>query len=246
MPTRDKAVVAHLRHVFSAADCQVLMAVMDTTTKPAQLPELVAAAANDPASFVRTHVVRALLAENVKVDLTALLTKLRRETPNNLKVFLRCLKAACNVETDYLVSEDGVPCIHALRRVGLVTPNNKTAWGLAVVRTKNFAVDEWVLRDDPNDVPTVEGSVEELSRHLVELTHQRRGGTPPADFNRQMKHRFYALTKLTGWFNFRVEENNGGQASVVEIKTQDLFDDICRKDLDNLTIQGVNAPPFAH
>jgi hypothetical protein len=61
-----------------------------------------------------------------------------------------------------------------------------------------------------------------------------------------MKHRFYALTKLTGWFNFRVEENNGGQASVVEIKTQDLFDDICRKDLDNLTIQGVNAPPFAH
>ncbi len=216
-----------------------MAAVMGTTTQPAQLPDLLAAAVNNPYSFVRTKLVK-----HIDINFTALSEKLRRETPSNLEVLLKRLQTACNVQTDYLVSEDGVPCIHALRRVGLVAPNNKTAWGLAVVRTKDFVCDEWVLRTNPGDVPTVQGPVEELSRQLIELTYLKREGKAPADFNRQMKHRFYALTKLTGWFNFRVEEDDGGRASVVEIETQDLFDDICRLDLGNLTIQGVNAPSF--
>jgi hypothetical protein len=241
MTTSDMTDVGRLRHKYSAADCQALLAVlMGTTCPPAQVPELVAAAVNGSASFVRTHV-----AKHVTVDFPALVRKLRAETPANLDVLQRCIEAACNIETGYLVRDAGVPNIHALRRVGLVAPSGPAAWGLAIVSTKDFVGDEWVLRDDPNDVPTIHGSVEELCRQIVELTHQRRGSTAPADFNSQMKHRFYAVAKLTGWFNFRVEERDGGQVSVVEIKTRDLFDDICRGECPNLVIQGVNAPPFA-
>lgn len=241
MPTPEETIVARLRHVFSAADCQTLMVVlMGTTCQPAELPELVAAAINNSASFVRTRV-----AKHVTVNFTALLTKLRNETPHNLAVLQKYIKAACNIETDYLVDDVGVPCIHALRRVGLVAPSGPTAWGFAVVRTKDYVADEWLLRDDPNDVPTVQGSLEKLCRQLVKLTHQMRGGKAPADFSGQMMHRLYTVMKLTEWYNFRVEEDDGGRVSIVEIKTQDLFDDICRRDMGDLTIQGVNAPPFA-
>jgi hypothetical protein len=258
MPTPDKTVIAYLRRKFSAADCQTLMAVLMGTTSPAaQLPELVAAVVGNPDSFVRTHFDRRVNGVKVlDVNFPALLKKLRNEKLCHLEVLQKYTKAACNIETDYLVDNDGVPCIHALRRVGLIAPTGPTAWGFAVVRTTNFGADQWVLRNDPTDVPTIQGSKEELSRQLVELTHRMRGGNAPADFNRRMLHRLYTMTRLTGWFNFRVEEDGSGRVRVVEIKTRALFDDICRNsrrdhryhrenDPKMPAIQGVNAPLFA-
>jgi hypothetical protein len=247
-PPSEDAVVAHLRHTYSAADHQTFMAVqLGTTTQAAQLPELVAAAAGDAASFVRTH-----LAKHVTVKFAPLVAKLRKETPHNLEVLQKYIKEACDVETDFLVDDDGVPNINALRRVGLVAPSGPTAWGFAVVRTKNLVADEWVLRNHPNHVPTVQGSLAEVSRQIVELTHQMRGTSAQEYYNPMMICRLYSVTKATGWFNFRVEENDDGGASVVEIKTRALFDDICRNsrgvhrenDPKMPSIQGVNAPPF--
>jgi hypothetical protein len=250
MSASEKAAVFHLQHVFSAADHQMLMLVlMGTPCLPAQLLELVVATANNPDSCVRNHI-----AKHINVDFPKLLTKLSEEPLENREVLIKFIHAACNVETDYLVDDDGVPCIHALRRVGLVAPSGPVAWGFAVVRTKDLIADEWVLRNHPDKVPLVEGSVEEFLRQLVELTHLRRVGTAPADFNSQMEHRLYAVAKLTKWSNLRVEEHDDGQVSVVKIKTRALFDDICRNsrrdhrhpesDPKMPAIQGVNAPAF--
>jgi hypothetical protein len=234
-------VVDRLRHKYSAADGQALMAaLMGTTCPPANVFELVATAVNDPSSFLRTHVAR-----RVTVNFPELLKKLGDETPQHLEILQKCITAACNVESDHLVDKGGLPCIHALRRVGLVAPTGKTAWGLALVRTRDLAADQWELRNNPKDVPTVQGSREELCRQLVDLTHRMRGSETPADFKVHMVCRLYSVMKLTEWFNFRVEEVDGGQANVVEIETRVLFDDICRGDLKELTIQGVNAPSFA-
>ena len=58
-----------------------------------------------------------------------------------------------------------------------------------------------------------------------------------------MWRRLYSVVRLTKWFNFRIEENGDGEVSVVEIEMSTLFSDICRGDLKELVIQGVNAPP---
>ena len=187
-------VVTHLRHLFSAADCQIMMAaVMGQNCTPAELPVLVMAAVNDPRSVVRRH-----LAKIIKCDFDALRSKLRRATPHQLEVLLKCLNAACSIEGVELVSHDGRPSLNVLRQVGLVTPNGPVAFGLAVVRTKDFIVDQWVLRRHPHHVPATPGSVDELAREIVDLTNRLRAGNTPENVNDQM------WVPSRGWLEMRV------------------------------------------
>ena len=136
----------------------------------------------------------------------------------------------------------GLPCAHALRAAGLVTPTGKAAWGYYVVCLDDWKTSvEYVLRARAAGNLIEELSVQEHAERLANFAAIDRddpSGASQFDAYREC----FALARSSGLRFARVERTVDGKVSFHEITIRDLRSDLQTEDLPDLVLEGVNAP----
>ena len=137
------------------------------------------------------------------------------------------------------------PSLTALRRIGLLPTQGPAAWGLCSVQLSNHSnFTEFVLRRDPKNVGLKESSygVDELARAIVGYTSAMLDDEVDPDKDVAGHGLAYSIALKTGWRYFRVDEQEGGEACVVQISRETILSDLQDGSLQDLTLEGINAP----
>jgi hypothetical protein len=234
-----RAELAQLAGAFTAAEMQVIVtALYDGPNDPSQVTHTVTQA-------VSNNAMVGAIARRYKVDTATLISKVGRLHPGAQFAIQDAVMQIRRLPMDEALGLNGFPSLAILRRIGLLATQGPAAWGLCSVQLSNFSnFTEFVLRRDPQNVGLKESSngVDELARAIVAYTRAMVDGEVDPDKDVAGHGLAYSIALKTGWRYFRVDEQEGGEARVVQISRETILSDVHDGSLQGLTLEGINAP----
>jgi len=234
-----RAELAQLEGVFGTAQMQVVVAALyDGPNDWSQVTHTVAQA-------VAHNAMVSAIARRYKVDTAELILKVVRLHPGAQFAIQDAVMQIRRLPMEEALGLNGFPSLAALRRFGLLAIQGPAAWGLCSVQLSNYSnFTEFVLRRDPQNVGLKESSysVDELARAIVAYTRAMVDGEVDPDKDVAGHGLAYNIALKTGWRYFRVDEQEGGEARVVQISRETILSDLNDGSLQDLTLEGINAP----
>ena len=233
-----KAEAERLRALFEPAEMQIVAAALfDEFEDALHIPRLVAhAITNDPLCDQ--------IAKRYSVDTAALNAKLKTLSPGALFAIQDRLTQLRCLPFNEIIEPNGFPSLAALRRLGLLKVQGHPAWGLCFVKLLDRDASEIVLRRDPSDMGLGRSSrdLDDLARSIVTYTRSMLTGEHDPDKDAAGFRLAYSIAVETGWRYFRVEEQKGGSAVVIQVPADAIQHD---ESLSDLAFAGLSAPEAA-
>jgi hypothetical protein len=230
-----------IRASFSSPEMQVVVAaVYEAADDPMQIPQVVTESVRK-AGYVRE------IARRYSVDADGLIAKMQSLSAGGLFAIHDAVLQFKQLPFGESMGLNGFPAPGALRRVGLLEVEGAAAWGLCVVRLSNYASHELVLHRNPLDLSLGSTSltVDELAQRLIGCVKVSAVGKIRPEQDVVQFSLAYRLAIAKQLRYFRVQEDEAGNISTVEIKREHLISDMHDGSSEGLVLQGINAPETA-
>jgi hypothetical protein len=237
--TMLRAELAQLAGKFGPAEMQVIVtALYDGPNDPSQMTHTVTQA-------IAHNAMVGAIARRYKVDTAALISNVGRLYPGTRFAIQDAVIQLRRLPIQEALGLNAFPSLAALRRIGLLATQGPAAWGLCSVQLSNYSnFTEFVLRRDPKNVGLKESSygIDELALAIVGYTRAMMDGEVDPDKDVAGHALAYSIALKTGWRYFRVDEREGGEARAVQISRETILSDLHDGSLQDLTLEGINAP----
>jgi hypothetical protein len=234
-----RAELEQLAGTFSAAEMQVIVtALYDGPNDPSQVTHTVTQA-------VARNTMVGAIARRYKVNTADLISKIGRLHPGAQFAIQDAVMQIRRLAISEALGLNGFPSLAVLRRLGLLPTQGPAAWGFCSVQLSNYSnFTEFVLRRDPKNAGLRESSygIDELARAIVGYTRAMLDGEVDPDKDVAGYGLAYSIALKTGWRHFRIDEQEGGEARVVQISREAILSDLNDGSLQDLILEGINAP----